>query len=143
MVEPKIFIFHHHSLNVSRPHPCTYCFFPSSSVYHDFVGPRLNEAESIGEFETISLVHHAKLEITNHFDVLEKQYLANSKTRFLIGNELTIADIYVSITIASLQSVMFDFTPWPGLCKWSETIKAEILRVSQRTRLSRITSNNN
>eukprot|EP00795_Rhopilema_esculentum_P017558 gene17558-9188_t len=114
------------------------------SVFYDFAAPRLHESHSIGEFESIHLVTHGKSEIIEHFDVLEKHYLNNNNnnTKYLVNNELTLADVYTAITISFLEPLLFDFSPWPGLCKWFEGIKSAIAQTSQKNMLTRLLSFN-
>ena len=107
-------------------------------MYYDFAAPRLHKSHSIGECEDISLVAHGKTEIRAHFEALEKHYLKNNNNCFLVGNQLTIADIYTAIIISPLQAVLFDFTPWPSLCKWFEEINKQMVTTTRR--LSKLTS---
>eukprot|EP00112_Aurelia_sp_Birch-Aquarium-sp1_P005792 Seg1658.1 transcript_id=Seg1658.1/GoldUCD/mRNA.D3Y31 product="Glutathione S-transferase 1 isoform D" protein_id=Seg1658.1/GoldUCD/D3Y31 len=108
------------------------------SVYNDFAAPRLYENHSIGEYENVSLISHAKGEIMEHFDTLENIYLCKPGNMYLVSNELTMADIYIASTMSPLESVFFDFSPWPRLCKWFEGIKMEITKKSQMNRLTKL-----
>lgn len=101
------------------------------SVYYNFAAPRMFENHSIGEFENISLVTMGKDEITAHFDTIEKFYLTNNNQTYLINNEFSIADVFTAITISSLEPLLFDFSPWPTLCKWFEKVKTDIAKTSQ------------
>eukprot|EP00794_Sanderia_malayensis_P000422 gene422-1058_t len=107
------------------------------AVYHDFAAPRLYESHSIGEFEVISLIAHGKSEIINHFDTIEQHYLRNGKSNCLLGKELTMADILVATTVVPLEAVMFDFTPWPSLCKWFEMAKSTVAKARHNRKLSK------
>ena len=73
-----------------------------------------------------------------HFDTLENIYLCKPGTMYLVSNELTMADICIAITLSPLESVFFDFSPWPRLCKWFEGIKMEIAKKSQMNRLTKL-----
>jgi len=107
----------------------------SRSVYHNFTAPRLFESHSIGEFQNMSLVTHGKEEIIEHFDVIEKVYLTNSKNAYLVNNELSMADVYVATTISALESLFFDFSSWPLLCKWFERVKTDMTKTAHDNKL--------
>lgn len=86
----------------------------------------------------MSLITHGKDEIKEHFDTLEKQYLANNNKTYLLNENLSMADVYVAITISSLEPLHFDFSPWPGLCRWFEKVKSEIDKVSHKSKLTKL-----
>jgi len=57
--------------------------------------------------------------VTRTIKVLESAWLA--KSPFLAGKEMTIADIAAYVEIGQLQhrfTNLFDFNPYPNVCKW-------------------------
>ena len=88
----------------------------------------------------MSLITQGKDEISEHFDTIEKSYLTNNNIEYLVGNEISIADVYAAIAISSLEPLFFDFSPWPALCKWFERIKTAITKTSQNNKLNKMLS---
>ena len=88
----------------------------------------------------MSLVTHGKDEITEHFDKVEKFYLANNNTAYLVSSKLSIADVYTATTISALEPLLFDFSPWPLLCKWFERVKTDMTKASHDNILTKLLS---
>ena len=123
--------------------------FLNRSVYHDYAGPQIHEDLSIGEFENLSLVSHGKEELIFHFETLEERYLKGlsrdlKSNKYLLGKNLCMADIYTAELLTPLESVLFDFTPWPYVCQWFEDVKKYINKTvndgTMRTLSERLTA---
>ena len=60
-------------------------------------------------------------ELTKVLETLEHHALVASK--FLCGDHMTIADIYVGTVLSQLEWIEFDFKLWPNINKWLVTIR--------------------
>ena len=88
----------------------------------------------------MSLITLGKDEIAEHFDRIEKFYLTNKNTAYLVSNKLSIADVYAATTIAALEPLLFDFSPWPLLCKWFERVQTDMTKTSHENLLTKLLS---
>jgi len=98
----------------------------ASSELHRIVGyriiyPQFFEKYHLPNDANDALVEKGMEELTKVLETLEHQALAFSK--FLCGDQITIADLYVGTVLTQLEWIEFDFKLWPNIIGWLAAIK--------------------
>lgn len=68
-----------------------------------------------------ALVEKGTEELTKVLETLEHHALATSK--FLCGEKLTIADLYIGTILVQLEWIDFDLKLWPRVIGWLQSVK--------------------
>lgn len=68
-----------------------------------------------------ALIEKGTEELTKVLETLEYHVLASAK--YLCGDNLTIADLYVATMLVQLEWVDFDLTLWPTVIEWIQMVK--------------------
>ena len=97
-----------------------YFAFPSIIGYH-LVYPQFLSGTELSE-NSITMATRKVVEI---LESTEKKYFAHG-SKFLCGDKLTVADLYVATIILQLEWVeSVDMKLWPKLNKWLKEVRKE------------------
>ncbi|KAL3859128.1 hypothetical protein ACJMK2_009360 [Sinanodonta woodiana] len=69
-----------------------------------------------------ALVEFGLKQVSRHLEILERRYL--DKNRFLTGNYVTVADIFVATMVLQLEWTGTSLKLWPKVQKWMERVKS-------------------
>ena len=98
----------------------------TSSELHRIVGyrivyPQFFEKYHLPNDANDALIEKGMEELTKVLETLEHHALVSSK--FLCGDQMTIADLYAGTMLTQLEWVEFDFKLWPNVINWLAAIK--------------------
>eukprot|EP00112_Aurelia_sp_Birch-Aquarium-sp1_P012382 Seg2604.4 transcript_id=Seg2604.4/GoldUCD/mRNA.D3Y31 product="Glutathione S-transferase 1 isoform D" protein_id=Seg2604.4/GoldUCD/D3Y31 len=98
----------------------------ASSELHRVVGyrivyPQFFEKYHLPNEANDALIDKGMHELTTDLETLEHHVLPGSK--YLCGEEMTIADLYVATILVQLEWIDFDFSLWPKIINWMQQIK--------------------
>ena len=90
-------------------------------VGYRIVYPQFFEKYHLANEANDALIDKGTEELTKILETIENHVLAASN--FLGGNDINIADLYVSTILTQLEWIEFDFALWPNTACWLRSLK--------------------